>query len=157
MAGGSVAEQVAILAGPLCSQQGLELVDVGYRKEGADFVLRVLIDKPGGVSLDDCQSLSRVLEGVLDAAGTVNNRYLLEISSAGLDRPLKSDRDFERFTGRLVAVHTFAPVEGQKKFRGTLRGLSEGRVLVEDAQAGVVKAVPRDLIAKAHLEIDVDF
>ena len=137
----------------LAAEMGLELVDVTYKREGGDWVLRVLLDREGGITLDDCQEFSRALEGLMDAEDMVHNPYLLEVSSAGLDRPLKSDKDFTRFSGRLVAINTFAPLEGRKKFTGQLKGL-EGDAVVVLVDEGKAVPIPREMIAKAHLEID---
>lgn len=140
---------VAPVAEELAARLGLEVVDVEYRREGGGWVLRVFIDKPGGVTLDDCQALSEELSDRLDDLDPIPTSYSLEVSSPGIERPLKRPADFERFAGRRVHVRTFAPLEGRRNFQGRLVGLVEGDVVLE-TDAGQV-AIPHDLVAKAHL------
>ena len=148
----SVAEEVLELADPIAKSRGLELVDVEYNKEGEDWILRVFIDKEGGISLQDCQEVSRDLEGQLDAVDPINKSYLLEVSSPGLDRPLKDAEDFERFTGRLIDISTYAPVNGSKEFTGTLLGLEEGEIRIE--VEGEELLIPQNKVAKTKLAVE---
>lgn|SRR5690606_10378177 len=128
---------------------GLEVVDVEYRREGGGWVLRVFIDKPGGVTLDDCQAVSHALGQRLDEADPIPNRYSLEVSSPGIERPLKRPADFERFAGRRVQIRTFAPLDGRRNFKGELVGLVEGAVVVRTDTGQV--AIPQDMVARANL------
>jgi ribosome maturation factor RimP len=130
----------------------IELVDVEYGKEGPDWILRVFIDKEGGVSLDDCEKVSRRLSSSLDDVDPIPGSYSLEVSSPGLERPLTRDAHFERFAGRLVRIKTYAPYQGRKSWEGRLLGLKDGTVLVE-VENEVVK-IPRDQVAKANLAIE---
>ena len=130
----------------------LELVDVEYAKEGPDWILRVFIDKEGGVGLEDCEKVSRRLSASLDDADPIPGSYSLEVSSPGLERPLTRDAHFERFSGRLIEVKTYAPFQGQKKWEGTLLGLEDGAVLLK-VNEEVVK-IPRDQVAKANLAVE---
>ncbi|MBM7555384.1 ribosome maturation factor RimP [Halanaerobacter jeridensis] len=148
----SVAEEVLELANPIAESRGLELVDVEYNKEGEDWILRVFIDKEGGISLEDCQEVSRDLEGQLDVVDPIEKSYLLEVSSPGLDRPLKDDEDFERFTGRLINISTYAPVDGAKEFTGTLLGLEEGEIRIE--VEGEELLIPQNKVAKTKLAVE---
>jgi ribosome maturation factor RimP len=141
------------LAESIVEDYSLELVDVGYQKEGENWILRVLIDKPGGVELEDCQGVSRELGTQLDVEDPIDKSYILEVSSPGLDRPLKNDEDFARFTGDLIDVSTYAPVEGEKKFTGELLGMIEDKVKVKIDDSKVVE-IPKNKIAKANLAID---
>src|SRR5690606_2537910 len=137
------------LAEEVGAQQGVEVVDVEYVKERGEYFLRVYIDKPGGVTLDDCEAFSVVLGERLDEVDPIPNSYSLEISSPGIERPLKKEADFERVAGRRVAVRTYAPLDGRKNWKGVLHGLSDGHVVLEvDGQR---VTIPLTSIAKAHL------
>lgn len=115
---------------------GLEIVDTEYVKENGNRILRIFIDKEGGVATDDCERISRAVEKDLDAADPIEGAYHLEVSSAGLDRPLKRDADFERFSGRLVDIKLYQAKEGKKRYQGTLQGLQDGivTILLEEEQ-----------------------
>jgi ribosome maturation factor RimP len=139
-------------AGDVLEPQGFELVDVEYRREGGQWVLRLFVDRPGGITLDDCSKVSRQIGDWLEVADIISHAYALEVSSPGIDRPLKKESDFERYQGRGVNVKTFGPVEGRKRFRGTLLGLREGKVEVE--VDGQVYAIPREAISRANLDIE---
>ena len=107
MAKRKVEDLVTELVLPIVEKNSFELVDVEFVKEGANWFLRVYIDKEGGITLDDCQIVSEELSVLLDEKDPINRRYFLEVSSPGIERPLKKDRDFERFKGSLVKVKTF--------------------------------------------------
>ncbi|NLK08846.1 MAG: ribosome maturation factor RimP [Firmicutes bacterium] len=130
----------------------LELVDVEYVKEGATWLLRVFIDKEAGVTLDDCEKVSRRLSSRLDDVDPVPGNYSLEVSSPGLERPLTKDVHFQRFAGHLVEVRTYAPFQGRKNWQGHLEGLEEEMVVVKTDE-GVIR-IPRDQVAKANLAIE---
>lgn len=145
------------LARPLLEQSGLELVGVELVKEGASRYLRVYIDKEGGVGFDDCETVSRAVDSKLDEIWPDPPYDYFEVSSPGLERPLKRDEDFARYAGRDVAVTTFAPVDGQKLFVGTLAGLVDGRVvlrLTQGKDAGKDVALDRKQVASARLHVD---
>jgi len=153
------AAKLEALVAPICSAQGVDLVDVHYGREPEGTVLRVLIELPGaeklppgaGVSLDDCRRVSRALSEVLDEDETiVPGQYRLEVSSAGVERPLTKAIDYERYAGREVRVATKTAIEGRKNFSGTLSGLVGGQVLLRDAK-GDDLALPLDEVQKAHL------
>ena len=132
----AVAPRVQALAEPLARSLGLELVDIEYLREGPNWIVRVFIDKPGGVNLDDCSALSHALGPALDVDDVVGTAYSLEVSSPGLERPLKKPKDFERFAGKRVKIKTFAPLPsttgaGQKNFQGVLLGIKDDRVELE--------------------------
>ena len=135
----NISAQVEELVMPIIETTNLELVEVEYVKEGAQWYLRVFIDKPGGVGLEDCQAVSGELEKVMDEKDPIPQSYILEVSSPGIERPLKKPEDYRRFAGRLVSVHTYAPVNNQKKFIGQLIGLNDIGVQLEiDGQRVVV-------------------
>lgn len=116
---------------PILSELKLELIDVEFVKEGADFYLRIYIDKEGGVNIQDCQVTSRAIEKVLDEKDTISEPYILEVSSPGLDRILKKDKEFERYKGRLVDVKLYKAVEGEKHYTATLLGKDEKKLYLE--------------------------
>ena len=125
-----------------------ELVDVEYVKE-RDWYLRVFVDKAGGIDLDDCQSISERLEAQLDASNIIGTTYILEVSSPGLDRILKKDRDFVREAGKLVDVTLYAPIEGKKIFVGELIGRDDKFLRLKDTEP-----LPREKIAQVRLHIE---
>jgi len=147
--------RVRALAQPILAEEGLELVEVEFRREAAGWILRVYMDRPGGVSLDDCQRVSEQLGDHLDVEEVIDHPYSLEVSSAGLDRPLTQEEDFLRFAGKAARISTHEPLEGQRNFRGRLAGMAEGAVLVDLAD-GRQARIPRTLIARARLEIELD-
>lgn len=102
------------------SALGFELIDVEFQKEQTDWVLTLYIDSPNGIMIDDCERVSRAVEPLLDEADPIPQSYFLSVSSPGLDRPLKKDRDFERALGKAVDVRLYAPQEKKKEFGGTL-------------------------------------
>ena len=105
---------------PIIEANHFELVDVEYVKEGGTWYLRAYIDKPGGITVDDCEIVNRALGGILDEKDFIEESYILEVSSPGLGRPLKKERDFERSLGEEVEIRTYRMVEKQKEFRGFL-------------------------------------
>lgn len=127
-----IAETVQKIAAPVIENlnAGIELIEVEYVKEGSDWYLRIYIDKQGGVTLDDCQMVSEALNDVIDAADPVKSKYIFEVSSPGIDRPLKTDRDYNRYQGEDVEVHLYAPVENSKLFTGKLKGRENGKITI---------------------------
>ncbi len=149
-----VLERVREMARGILEFAGMELVHLEMKREPGGWFLRLFIDKEGGVTVDDCSRVSRQLSVQLDLEDPIPQRYTLEVSSPGLDRPLYSDRDYARFAGRRIRLSTFAPVEGRRHFVGRLVGLAEGvvRLALEDERE---IAIPRDKVAKARLEIEI--
>lgn len=148
-------ERVRQLAGSVVEFSGMELVHLEMRREGNGLVLRLYIDKEGGVTLDDCARVSRQVSAQLDAEDPITERYTLEVSSPGLDRPLTAERDFQRFAGRQVRLSTIAPLTGRRNFAGRLVGLVDSvvRLVLEDGQE---VDIPRDQIAKARIVADFE-
>lgn len=144
-----IADRVQAVAGPLAAALGLEIVDVEYRKEGGRWVLRVFIDKAGGVGLDDCEALSERLGQELDRQDIVPHAYALEVSSPGIERPLKKPADFLRFTGHEARILTATPFKGRRRFTGRIiaAGEEKVRLLVEGAEL----EIPYAVIQKANL------
>ncbi len=112
-------------------EQGFELVELELVRQGRQRVLRVYMDKDGGVTLDDCVVVSRVLSPALDKTALLEESYSLEVSSPGFDRPVRKQADFERFAGSMIRIRTVAPLEGRRKFTGRLEGFEDGCVLLE--------------------------
>ena len=152
MGKGSVTESIEGLVTPIIHENRLELVDVEYKKEGKNWYLRIFIDKEGGVTVDDCTRVSREIEDLIDVEEVVPSSYVLEVSSPGLDRPLKGEKDFLRFKGKRAHVTTYTPIQEQKNFKGTIRDFRED-VLVLDIDSRPVE-IPKNQIAKARLEIE---
>ncbi len=130
----------------------IDLIDVEYVKEGTTWFLRIFIDKPGGVEIEDCRHISQELSIELDKIDPIDHAYTLEVSSPGLERPLKKEEDFQHFKGRLVNIKTYQAINGAKEFQGQLIGLDTGIVKLEIK--GVEQEIPLDKIAKARLAIE---
>lgn len=126
-----VAELVAGFARPVVEEHGCELWDVEYVREGADYFLRVYIDKEGGVDISDCEAISRAMDPILDEADPIQGSYHFEVCSAGLERVLKRPGDFERFIGSPIMIKLYRPRNGLKELPGMLRGYEEGRITAE--------------------------
>lgn len=157
MAKERVVDIVEELALPIVRGQGLELVDVEYKKEGSNWFLRVLIDKPEGVDIDDCSRVSEQLSERLDQVDPIPSAYFLEVSSPGAERPLKKPADFERAVGRYVHVSLYQPLEGQKSFEGVLLSYGEDGAELEIKEKGAAKQVviPVTEVASARLAIEL--
>lgn len=115
---------------PILETHGFELVDVEYVKEGSTWYLRAYIDKPGGIAINDCEVVSRSLSDVLDEKDFIEDSYILEVSSPGLGRPLKKERDFERSLGKEVDIRTYRMIDRQKDFTGTLESYDKDSVTI---------------------------
>lgn len=151
-------EKITSVAQPLLDSLGLELVELEFRKEGHGMVLRLFIDKPGGILLDDCAEVSRELSELLDVEEVIDCNYNLEVSSPGLNRPLTKPSDYERYAGRLVKVRTFEMVEDnagnkRKTFLGELLGLKDGVVSL-NLKEGQSASIPLEKIARTNLEFE---
>ena len=149
----SVAESIEELVTPVLNENRLELVDIEYKKEGKNWFLRIFIDKEGGVTVDDCSNVSRQIADLIEVEEIVPSSYTLEVSSPGLDRPLKKEKDFLRFKGQRAHVTTFTPIDHQKNFKGTIRDFQNDVLFLEIDNQRV--EIPKNLIAKARLEIEI--
>lgn len=131
----------------------LELVDVEYVRE-RDWYLRVYLDKPGGIEIEDCQKVSEGLEAELDRLDPIPGSYYLEVSSPGLDRPLKKERDFVRHVGDKVEVTTYVPLEGSKNkiLIGVLKGLTDGKIVLEIDDQEI--NLPKEKVAQIRLHVE---
>jgi ribosome maturation factor RimP len=146
-----LAEDVEALARPLLTQAGMELVQVESRREGSGWVLRFILDKPEGFSLNDCGDWSHRLGAILDESGLMTHGYSLEVSSPGLNRPLRKPEDFQRFMGLDAMIKLFAPQNNQKNFRGKMSSLEGSDLLLIDRTSGFVR-IPLGQIANATLD-----
>jgi len=150
-----VTDIVEKLAEPIVVEAGLELVDVEYKKEGANWYLRVFIDKPDGVDIDDCSRVSEQLSDVLDEVDPIQNAYFLEVSSPGAERPLKKPSDYERAVGEHINISLYEALNGQKSYEGTLVECAEESVTLAYNVKGVKKtiSIPFSKIAAGRLAI----
>lgn len=137
---------------PIMEENGFELVDVEYVKEGGNWYLRAYIDKPGGISVNDCELVSRRLSDLLDEKDYVEDAYILEVSSPGLGRPLKKEKDFKRSLGELVEVRTYRMVEKRKEFTGILKAYDDNTVTIEED--GTDRVFDKSEIALIRLAFD---
>lgn len=116
---------------PITDRRNFELVEVEYQKEGADWYLRIYIDKEGGITIEDCQAVSEELSDILDEVDPIDHAYIFEVSSPGIDRPLKNQRDYEKNMGKLLEIKFFKPINGKKAIEGILTGYSEDKVEID--------------------------
>jgi ribosome maturation factor RimP len=154
---------VRAAADRVAASYGLEIFDLQFRREAIGWVLRVVLDRPGDgsgpdelVTIEDCQRVSQDLSALLDVEDelghALDRQYTLEVSSPGLDRPLRGEADYRRFTGRLAKIVTDAPVEGQSHFEGRLTGVEGGTVVVTEGRR--VHRIPLAHIRRARLEVE---
>lgn len=147
----AVEEFVSSVVESIIADTDMELVDVEYVRE-RDWYLRVYLDKPGGVDLDDCQMVSERLSETLDAKDPIKDNYLLEVSSPGLDRVLKKDKDFKRYQGAQVDVQLFKPLNGSKQFTGALGEVTDETVTIVTADGEL--ALERSAVAQIRLHFE---
>lgn len=140
------------LVNPILQKENFELIDIEFKKEGPHRYLRIYIDKIGGITLDDCQKVSEQLSEKLDEVDPIEDNYFLEVSSPGLDRPLKKDSDFERFQGENVEVKLYEPINNQKIFEGELIGLYNNKIKLNIENMGLIE-IPREKVAITKLSI----
>ncbi len=143
-------ERIEAVLSPVVQAHGLSLVDADWRREGRRWVLRLFVDKPGGVTIADCQRLSHEAGDVLDVSGLVQEAYDLEVSSPGLDRELRKEREFAWAVGKDVRCWVREPLGGRTEFSGRLVEVTAQELRVEDPQGGT-SALPRHLVTKARL------
>jgi len=150
----AIVQEVERIVHPLVKHEGLSLVDISFDREHRGWVLRIYLDKDGGVTLDDCVQVSKELGQLLDVGDVIPTAYSLEVSSPGLDRPLKKAEDFGRYVGRAVRIRANDYIGGRRNFRGELLGCADGKVLVRVAGSEVFE-IPLVSIRKANLEIEI--
>jgi len=148
-----VTQSVIELIEPSLLAKGLELVDVEFKKEGKNWVLRVFIDKEGGVTLEDCQKISSLVGDLIEVEEVIEPAYTMEVSSPGLNRVLKKEKDFIRFSGKKIGVQCHAPLNGRKKFTGILKNFKNQSIHLE--VNGQLQIIPINRVAKANLVIEI--
>ena len=146
-----IEELVESLVVNMLDNTNIELVDVEYVKE-RDWYLRVFLDKEGGIEIEVCQWLSEQLENKLDELDPIKDSYYLEVSSPGLDRALKKDKDFSRHVGDMIEINTYAPINGQKILVGKLNGLVDNNIQID--VDGIEMTIPKDKAAQVRLHLE---
>lgn len=144
--------QVEQLVRPLLNEQDYELVAADFAKEPQGLTLRIFIDSENGVTIGDCASVSELISAALDRKDLIKGRYVLEVSSPGIERPLVERKDFAKHKGLKVYVKTFAPINGRKRFTGILESVAGDSFMINCE--GKLFSVPYDSVAKAHLVVD---
>ena len=147
-----IAQAVMDLIEPVLVAEGLELVDVEYKKEGPDWVLRIFIDKEKGITVGDCQKVSHLAGDLIEVENIIEPVYTLEVSSPGLNRVLKKEKDFLKYLGKKINVQCHAPTDGRKKFTGILTGFIDQSIHLE--VGGQNYTIPLNLVAKANLVME---
>jgi len=155
MGQGSIEERVREIAERVALDHGLELVHAEVAGPDNKPIVRIFIDKPNGVSHEDCSEVSLHIGTILDVEDFIHSAYTLEVSSPGLERGLYKRADYERFAGHLAKMKSRVALNGQRNFRGRIVGVEDGSVIFEDKTSGRVR-VPLDSIVKANLEIDIE-
>jgi ribosome maturation factor RimP len=153
MAKVSIAQSVMTLIEPVLIAEGLELVDVEYKKEGKSWVLRIFIDKEEGITVEDCQKISRLTGDLIDIEEVIKTPFNLEVSSPGLDRSLKREKDFIKFKGKRIRLHSLSPVDGRRKFNGILADFKDQTVFMD--LDGEPFKILLSQVAKANLVIEI--
>jgi len=138
---------------PILEREGFELVDIQYHREKTGWVLRLYVDKEGGINIDDCAKISHWVGDVLEVKDIIPGPYTLEVSSPGLDRPLKKEKDFLMAINKMIRVETSPPVEGRKNFKGILRVYEKNLITVECEKSELYQ-IPLNQVARARLNIE---
>ena len=147
-----IIERVKALADSYLSSHGMELVDIIYRRESPGMVLRLLVDTHDGITIEQCEKLNQYLNETLDKENVIEGHYVLEVSSPGLDRPLRTDRDFERVIGKELIITTFEPIDAKRTLEGKLISSDKENIVIDALDKNIT--IPRNKIAKATLDID---
>jgi ribosome maturation factor RimP len=147
-------ERVRSAAGRVTGDRGFELVDTEIRKGGGRQLVRLFVDKPGGIGLDDLQSVSEEVSAILDAEDPIAGSYTLEVSSPGLDRPLKTEADYRRFVGHLAKLSSYELVDGRRHWTGRIASCEDGFVTLSLEKEGTEARVPWAKIAHGRLEVE---
>ena len=146
-------DKIAEIARPVVEEEGCSLWDVEYVREAGTWYLRVFIDRDGGVSIDDCERVSRRLDPILDEEDPIPDSYVFEVGSAGADRELKRPGDFEQFMGSEVEVKLYRPVDGSKHYTGTLTGYEDGAVSLTVGEK--ILRFPKEQVAQVRLYVSI--
>ncbi len=147
-----IAEKINSIVVSCLERNGAELVDMTFKREGGEMVLRVLADQPAGITMDECVHINHQLSEEFDGAGVIPEHYVLEVASPGLDRKFKTRKDYERALGKDVRIGTYGPVHGKREFIGKLTGINDSSVAVE-LPGPVSYEIPMEQIASAKLHL----
>ena len=145
-------DRVKEIAKDYIAQHDIEVVDITFRRESQGLVLRILADKPQGIRVSECEEFNKFLSEALDKEDVIQDRYILEISSPGLDKPIKTDRDFERAMGKGLEITTYEMIDGRKTHEGFFLGMDKDNIIIESD--GVSTVIPKERIALARLKIE---
>lgn len=138
---------------PIVDELNMEIVDIEYIKEGPHMYLRIYIDKDGGVNLDDCQKVSEQVSEILDEKDPIQDNYFLEVSSPGIDRPLKNDKDLKRSIGKDVEISLYKAVDGKKKLTGQLLNYDDENIYIKNEDS-IESTIERNVISKINLAVN---
>ena len=147
-----IIERVNELIANYLEKNGIELVDITYKREQGGMVLRLLVDTPQGITIDECEKLNNFLSETLDKEDMISERYTVEVASPGLDRPIITYRDFQRVLGKTLDITTYQTIDGRKTHEGKFIGMDKENVVIESN--GTSTVIPRKLIARAKLKIE---
>ena len=147
-------ERVRSVAQRVTADRGFELVDVELKRAAGSSLLRLYVDKPGGIGLDDLQSVSEEVSAILDAEDPIEGHYTLEVSSPGLDRPLRNEADYRRFDGKLAKLSSYEPVDGRRHWTGRIVGCEGGVVTLELEKGEGEARVPLAKVSHGRLEVE---
>ena len=148
-----IIDRVALIAEEYLDERGIEIVEIIYRREQQGMVLRLVVDKPEGITIDECEEINNFLSLELDKQDIIQERYVLEVSSPGIDRPIKTERDFERAMGKELEITTYERIDDRKAHEGRLLGMDKENIVIE--KDGVSVVIPKNKIALARLKIEL--
>ena len=152
---GKITDNVLKIAQPIVENEGLEFVDLEFVKEGDNYFLRLFIDNPeNDIGLEECERISNLLSEELDRIDPIEESYILEVSTPGIERPLKKIKDFDRFEGDLVTLKTYAPIVGKKEFTGKLLKRDDQIIRLQLKTDSKTIDIPYSSIASAHLAVE---
>ena len=155
MVKGSAIEAVRAVAQRVTVARGFELVDLELKRQAGGSLVRLFVDKPGGIGLDDLQSVSEEVSAILDAEDPIESTYTLEVSSPGLDRPLRNEADYRRFVGKLAKLSSYELVEGRRHWTGRIESVENGEVHLKlEKEGGLQCRIPLDRVAHGRLEVE---
>lgn len=137
-------KKVLEIVEPIVKEKELELADLEFVKEGPNWYLRVYIDKDGGVTIEDCESVSRVLEKKLDEKDPIEQAYILEVSSPGIDRPLKRPEHFQKYIGEIIDIKLYKPLDGKKEYQGELKQFDNGIITIADERGQEIQFAQKE-------------
>jgi len=152
---GSAIEAVRAVADRVTAARGFELVDLELKRQAGGSLVRLFVDKPGGIGLEDLQAVSEEVSAILDAEDPIESTYTLEVSSPGLDRPLRNEADYRRFVGKLAKLSSYELVEGRRHWTGRIESVENGEVRLKlEKEGGLLCRIPLDRVAHGRLEVE---